>query len=238
MEKTPSIELTLPAAHNYHILWEATGNAAADRLVREGEVQLNSGFWERARLSFSRALELAPNHPGAQCGFDLAQGDMKRAAAAEEERSPEAMVRKAEEFVRYKVPLERALPLFCEAAEFFHKTGQKENYVKVSDRILYLSPGHPPVAQQAARHHIDSGDPGRALTILRHSFMQDPEDTTTLNLVGEAFECVGAPNQAINSYREAARLYQRKGNRAGRDAALDRILALRPDDPGAQKRLV
>ena len=53
--------------------WKPTGNADADKLVREGETYLEYGFSAKAHKSFSDALALNPDHPGAKAGLVLAR---------------------------------------------------------------------------------------------------------------------------------------------------------------------
>jgi tetratricopeptide (TPR) repeat protein len=174
-----------------------------DELVSEGERLLASGNWAQAINAFSKALEIDPDDPCARAGMDRAH-DMMDREVADPRPDPDWLIREAELRVA-RGELDIAIEMFRDAANGTFLAGNTSRYLQVCDRLLHLRPGYRPIVWEAARFRISNGTPREALTILLPCYKQQPDNTTTLELLVDAFAAIGHHDKAAILRQELER---------------------------------
>jgi len=132
--------------------------------------------------------------------------------------------------------IEDAVEAFRRGADLLKREGRLEDYMKVSERLLFHSHDDVERARELAELYLDRDRGKQALAHLQTCFKNDPRDPRTLLLLGRAFEQLGQGPKAASVYRELARVHGQKNETAEELAALERLLGVEPEDPLALRR--
>ena len=145
--------------------------------------------------------------------------------------------------IKYAEALSRAGRADAAASEFerganlLKSQGRIDDYVKVSERLLYHRSEDIELARELASTYLERNDAKRALAKLQVCFKANPRDVQTLELLGEAFKMLGQKDKTISVYREIARIHREAQRPDERVAILERILELDPSDADARRAL-
>ncbi|MBN8929205.1 MAG: hypothetical protein BGO51_01630 [Rhodospirillales bacterium 69-11] len=130
------------------------------------------------------------------------------------------------------------------------RQGRVEEALQAGRRAVMLEPDLAPYRSELGSLHRDAGRWAEAEAEFRRALLVNPSETRAIVLLAhvlkdqgrldEAFATVmqgleGEP-YAANLHRTLAHLFEATGQIAEAVAALDRVLALTPDDPGARAR--
>jgi len=126
-----------------------------------------------------------------------------------------------------------ALEQFRRAAEYLKKNNRIDEYVKVAERIAYLSPEELGLTRELANIYLAKGDTKRALAKLQLCFKASPKDIETLNLLAQAFRDLGQLSKTVSVFKELAHVYTEQGKSEDARATYRKVLELAPDDPDA-----
>lgn len=132
--------------------------------------------------------------------------------------------------------IDDAVEAFRRGADLLKREGRIEDYMKVTERLLFHSHEDVERARELAELYLDRDRAKQALAHLQTCFKHDPRDPRTLLLLGRAFEQLGQGAKAASVYRELARVHANKGEAAEELAALERLLGVEPEDPLALRR--
>jgi tetratricopeptide (TPR) repeat protein len=132
---------------------------------------------------------------------------------------------------------DQALELFRRASQELKANNRIDEYLKVSERIAFLSPDDAGLTRELASIYLAKGDTKRALAKLQLCFKADPKDIETLNMLAQAFRDLGQTGKTISVFKELARAYEEQGRPGDARATYQRILDLAPDDPEAAEAL-
>lgn len=132
--------------------------------------------------------------------------------------------------------IEDAVEAFRRGADLLKREGRLEDYMKVSERLLFHSHEEVDRARELAELYLDRERGKQALAHLQTCFKHDPRDPRTLLLLGRAFEQLGQGPKAASVYRELSRVHAQKNETAEELAALERLLGVEPEDPLALRR--
>jgi pilus assembly protein FimV len=110
-------------------------------------------------------------------------------------------------------------------------------FMKVAERLLFLSPDNHALARELAARYLDKSDPRRALPKLRQAYKANPRDPETLQLLAQAFIGLGQTAKAVSVLQEMARIYAENRDTVRRDETYRRILQLSPGDSEALSAL-
>jgi tetratricopeptide (TPR) repeat protein len=86
---------------------------------------------------------------------------------------------------------------------------------------------------QVADHLLKSGDNAQAARIFQRILELDPENTATQSKLAELYTKLGKKNEARNIYYTAAESLYVRGSYDSAEEALNKVLALSPEDPSA-----
>jgi len=142
----------------------------------------------------------------------------------------------AEDFSREGM-IEEAVHEFRSAADILKAAGMMDEYVEVSERLLYHQPDDFDVNRELAAYYAGRQDALKALTRLQVCFKDRPNDPEVLDLLGQVFEFSGQPQKAVAVLKSLAHVYDRTGLIRERDEVFKRILNLSPGDKSAQAAL-
>jgi tetratricopeptide (TPR) repeat protein len=146
-------------------------------------------------------------------------------------------------FVRYAEALSKANRIdeaaeaFARAADLLQQAGRVDDYIKVSERLLFHSHEDVARARDLASLYIERGQAKAALTHLQTAFKADPKSVPTLELLARAFRALGQDPKATSVYREIARVHAAEQRFTEEAAALTALLEIEPNDMEAQQRL-
>jgi tetratricopeptide (TPR) repeat protein len=131
-----------------------------------------------------------------------------------------------------------------EAAEAFEvgaallkSQGRIDDFMKVSERLLYHRPDDVPLALELAELYLERRDAKHALAKLQACFKVDAKNVRALGLLAQAFAELGQVAKTISVYREVARIHQDANRVEERAQTLRRILELDPADAEARQGL-
>ncbi len=123
-----------------------------------------------------------------------------------------------------------ALEEFTRVAEILKKQGRHDDFLRVGERILQLSPDNVSLARELAEQYLQRGDQKRALSKLQICFRANPRDIDTLRLLASAFSGLGQTAKTVSVYKELAHALSDKGERAEADKVWAQIGAIEPQD--------
>jgi tetratricopeptide (TPR) repeat protein len=165
---------------------------------------------------------------------DIALRALGRASAVEPENIA-AAIRYAEALSKAD-KIDDAIEAFRRGADLLKREGRIEDYMKVTERLLFHSHDDIERARELAELYLDRDRGKQALAHLQTCFKVDPREPRTLLLLGRAFEQLGQSAKAVSVYRELARVHAQKSEAAEELAALERLLAVEPNDAAAARR--
>jgi tetratricopeptide (TPR) repeat protein len=122
-----------------------------------------------------------------------------------------------------------------QAAAQLKQQGRIDEFVRVSERLLFHRPSDAAVARELAAAYIARKNPRQALAKLQGALKADSRDPANVALLAEAMAQLD-PSKAISVYRELAEIHDAAGRIPERDAAVRSALALDPTD-GETKEL-
>jgi len=126
---------------------------------------------------------------------------------------------------------------FAAGAALLEQQGRIEDYLKVSERLLYHRPTDLELARKLASVYLERNDAKRALAKLQLAFKANSKDVRTLELLAQAFRLLGQTPKTVSVYREIARIYGEGKRPEERALYLKRILELDPGDAEALQAL-
>ncbi len=116
-----------------------------------------------------------------------------------------------------------------EAAAQLKQQGRMDEFVRVSERLLFHRPQDFEVARELAAAYIARRNPRLAVAKLQGALKAAPRDPRNVALFGEALAQLD-PTKAKSVWRELAEIHDAEGRIAERDAAVRSALALDPTD--------
>ena len=124
---------------------------------------------------------------------------------------------------------EDALREFSRAADQLDAQGRTDDWLRVAEKLIALQPESYNLAKKAASRYLERQNPKAALARLQPCFEALPRDLETLQLLATTFEQLGQGGKAISVLKELVKVHEDHRQRAERNAAIHRILAI---DPG------
>ncbi|HEY0706153.1 MAG TPA: tetratricopeptide repeat protein, partial [Polyangia bacterium] len=224
--------------------------------LRTAELYVEQGFFQRAAAVYKNVLKLTPGHTEAhlklaevyrQLGllsdasqqFELAATALVRAGRPKEamaalgqiiDMNPEqVLIRVKMGEVAAQGNLEAdAVREFTRAAEQFEEQGRTDDYLRVAERLLQITPGNLALGKKAAIRYMERGNPKAALAKLQACFNADGKDVETLQLLANAFAELGQTAKTVTVLKELVKVQEERGQTVERNATLLRIRALDP----------
>lgn len=133
--------------------------------------------------------------------------------------------------------IDEAADAFRKGADLLKAQGRTDDFVKVTERLLFHSHEDLDRARELSEIYIERGNPKAALTHLQTCFKADPRELRTLSLLARAFAQLGQAVKAVSVYKEVARIHAEAGRTDEEQETLRLLLELDPADADAQKRL-
>lgn len=130
-----------------------------------------------------------------------------------------------------------AVEEFSRAAEDLKAANRIEDYIKVSERLIYHDNSQIDLIKELANIYLQRGDTKRALGKLQICFKADPQDLTVLNMLAQAFQDLNQLSKTVSVYKEIAKIHQEQGELDRAEKMYRRVLELSPEDPEAQAAL-
>jgi tetratricopeptide (TPR) repeat protein len=144
---------------------------------------------------------------------------------------------KLAEFCVSQSLLDTAIQEFTKASEHYKKNNQIDDYIKMSERIVFLDPTRVDLQQALAAIYLSRGEAPRALAKLQACFQVNPKDIETLTLLARAFQMSGEIPKTVSIYRELARIYGVQSQARLERETWSKVLQLAPNDPLALQHL-
>ncbi|HMI91503.1 MAG TPA: tetratricopeptide repeat protein, partial [Polyangiales bacterium] len=133
--------------------------------------------------------------------------------------------------------IDEASNAFRRGADLLKQQGRMEDFIKVTERLLFHSHEDLDRARELAGIYIARGQPKSALAHLQTCFKVDPRDVATLELLARAFAALDQTPKAISVYRELARVHAEAERTVEEADALRALLDLAPHDADTARRL-
>ena len=121
--------------------------------------------------------------------------------------------------------------------EYFKKNNRTDDYIKISERIVFLDPTRIDLIQELAAQYLSMGEAQRALAKLQICFRANPKDIETLSLLARAFQMSGEIPKTASIYKELARIYGTQNQTRLEKETWNKVLQLVPNDPEALSHL-
>ena len=145
-------------------------------------------------------------------------------------------IKYAEELARFDHEV-GAAEQFMIAAAALRREGRFEDFTKVMERYIHLSPADLKAVHDICRIYLQQNRPKRALVRIQEAFKADPADETTVDILVKALDAMGERDRAVGVLKELAASYTANGSKRSADATYRRVLELAPDDPDATSAL-
>jgi tetratricopeptide (TPR) repeat protein len=238
---------------------------ATEVYLRTADLYVEQGFFQRAVAVYKNIIKLTPGFYEAylkladifkQLGllsdamqqFELAAGVLQRNGKIKEamaamrqivDLNPDQPVSriKLAEAASQSGLVDEAVVEFQKAADLLKGQGRIDEYLRVTERLLFHRPDNAALARSVAQLYIERNNARFALAKLQACFKLDPRDTETLDLLAKAFEQLGQVPKTISVLKELAKVLGDAGRVADRIATFKRIAALDQSDPDAQSVL-
>jgi tetratricopeptide (TPR) repeat protein len=236
---------------------------ARDIYLRTAEIYVGQGFQRKAMTVYKSVLKLTPGLPhvrerladtyrhqgmvaDALRELELCADELARAGKIEEALPalrkivglhPDniaARIRLAETASQMG-KVDEAVHELSQLAVQLKAQGRADDFVRVSERLLFHRPGNFDVARELAAAYITRRNPRLALTKLQAALKAAPRDPQNVTLLAEALAQLD-PSKALSVWRELAEIHDAAGRLNDRDVALRAALALDPTD-GETKEL-
>ncbi|MDD9938928.1 MAG: tetratricopeptide repeat protein, partial [Myxococcales bacterium] len=133
--------------------------------------------------------------------------------------------------------IDEAADAFRLGADALKDQGRIDDYIKVTERLLFHSHEDVDRARDLASIYIERGNAKPALAHLQTCFKADPRDVNTLELLSHAFSLLGQTTKASSVLKEMVRIHADAGDTDAESAALRKLLEVDPSDPEARQRL-
>ena len=129
--------------------------------------------------------------------------------------------------------VEDAVKEFIVASEQLRKQGRQDDFIKVSERLLWHKPDNIELNRELAGLYLRRNDPRRALQKLQACFKADPRDVETLGLLAQAFQGLDQKAKTVSVLKELARIHVENRTRDKAEEVYAKILQFVPNDPDA-----
>ena len=133
--------------------------------------------------------------------------------------------------------IEDAIVEFTNACEYLRANNRQDDFVKVAERLLWHKPDNMELSRELAGLYLKRNDPRRALQKLQACFKANPRDTTTLELLAQAFNALEQKSKTVQVLKELARVLHEENARDKAKDVYQKILSLVPNDADALKYL-
>ena len=120
---------------------------------------------------------------------------------------------------------------FEQAAKDLKNQQRHDDYLKVTERLVYFDPQRMDLLKELAEIYLQRGDSKRALAKLQLCFKMNPRDPITLGLLAQAFISIDQSPKAISVYKELANIYHEQGDQVLQDEVWQKIAQIAPNDP-------
>src|SRR5206468_11535523 len=130
-----------------------------------------------------------------------------------------------------------AVTQFTHACEQLRRQGRQDDFVKVSERLLWHKPDNFALNRELAGLYLRRNDPRRALQKLQACFKADPRDVETLGLLAQAFQALDQKAKTVSVLKELARVHVENKQRDRAAEVFRKILEFVPNDPDAMQFL-
>jgi len=132
---------------------------------------------------------------------------------------------------------EEAVEELLKVRDYFKKNNRTDDYIKISERIIFLDSKRIDLVQEIAAQYLAMGEAQRALAKLQICFRANPKDIETLSLLARAFQMSGEIPKTASIYKELARIYGAKNQSQLEKETWNKVLQLVPNDPEALRHL-
>lgn|GEM_PF-766016 len=132
---------------------------------------------------------------------------------------------------------EEAVQELLKVRDLFKKNNRTDDYIKITERIVYLDPTRIDLVRELASAYIALGEAQRALAKLQICFRANPKDIDTLSLLARAFQMSGETLKTASIYKEMARIYKSQNQSRLEKEVWNKVLQLVPNDPDARRHL-
>lgn len=132
---------------------------------------------------------------------------------------------------------DEAARAFADGARILKEQGNKEDFIKVAERLLFHRPDDIDLARELAELYMERDDSKRALVKLQICFKADPANIRTLEMIAEGFKRLGQTPKTVSVYKEIARLHAEAEQHEQRAGILRKILELDPNNHDAKSEL-
>jgi tetratricopeptide (TPR) repeat protein len=237
---------------------------AADCFLKVAEIHASDGFFLKAVAVYKQVLKLNPslvevnlklaelhqqlglmsdamaqyqlvvNHFD-RTGNTRASLDTLRKMVDLDPDNIASRIKLAELYAREQMNPE-AIEEFRRAAEYLKRNNRVDDYVKVSERLVFLDPGDLALTRELAGIYLAKQDTKRALAKLQLCFKADPKDIETLTMLAQAFQDLGQVSKTVSVFKELARIYDELERVDDERATWKKIRELAPDDAEARAR--
>src|SRR5688572_14408800 len=129
--------------------------------------------------------------------------------------------------------LEEACKEFSVASEQLRRQGRQDDFIKVSERLLWHKPENAALNRELAGLYLRRNDPRRALQKLQACFKADPRDVETLGLLAQAFQGLDQKAKTVSVLKELARIHVENRTKDKAESVYAKILQFVPNDPDA-----
>ncbi len=133
--------------------------------------------------------------------------------------------------------IDEACDAFRRGADLLKQAGRFDDYIKVTERLLFHSHEDLDRARDLAGLYLERAQPKAALLHLQTCFKADARHPGTLALLARSFLALGQAPKAVSVYKELARVHADAGDAALEAQTLRELLQQSPDDQDAKRRL-
>ena len=238
-------------------------SAATDTYSKVAEFYSEQGFYLKAVAVYKQILRIDPTQVGVNLQLaelykqlGLLNDAMKQYEEVsnyyhEEGRTREALaalrqivdldpenvasrIKLAELYSREQMA-DEAVEEFSRAADFLRADNRIDDFVKVSERLVFHQPDNIQVIKELANIYLQRQDPRRSLQKLQMAFKLDPRDEETLEMLAQAFQGLGQVTKTVSVLKELSRIHADNGDAEKRLEIYRRVLLLAPDDEEAKE---
>jgi len=129
-----------------------------------------------------------------------------------------------------------AIAEFTRATDQLRKQSRQDDFIKVSERLLWHQPENIALSRELAALYLRRGDARRALQKLQVCFKADARDVETLAMLAQAFQALDQGAKTVSVLKELAKIHDENKHPAKADEVFRKILEFVPDDPDALAR--
>lgn len=145
-------------------------------------------------------------------------------------------IKLAELYVKQSM-IDDAIQELLKVSEYLKKNNRTDDYIKISERIVFLDPKRLELIQELASTYLSMGEAQRALAKLQICFRANPKNVETLSLLARAFQMSGEVPKTASIYKELARIYGAQNQTRLEKETWNKVLQLVPGDHEALRHL-